>query len=386
MSSKVIVAIVAVVAAVLSLAAPVAVEAQTPTLTVGENLIGSRSIDYSGFTVGSTYYSGYCHGVSSSPATCDHSSSTFPLGVLTLNCNENFSWVIGAGETSGEFGGQFGIPTSGQITAPYVRWAAYSDSTCSTEVAAVTFTMTTSLPAWRVRGITDDSATIYVEGDFSTHRILGWDYMLTPGGICNGQGADYSLPLQDRRTPSTTLTGLSAGTIYTYDIHGGSEAGACYGQPVATVSFTTTGDPGGGPPLPTPDPPTEVETTTDGNGSVTISWSNPGDPDIASYEYLLRQGGQPAGEWRTVPGSNADTTSVTIDLTTGEAVAVNNVTPMVEWTIHLRARDVNGNAGGIFTTTVNAAADGTVVPAVPLAGLAMLALFLFLGGWRRRNG
>ena len=59
---------------------------------------------------------------------------------------------------------------------------------------------------------------------------------------------------------------------------------------------------------------------------------------------------------------------------------------MVEWTIHLRARDVNGNAGGIFTTTVNAAGAGTVVPALPLAGVATLALLLFLGGQRRRNG
>ena len=120
---------------------------------------------------------------------------------------------------------------------------------------------------------------------------------------------------------------------------------------------------------------------------MTLSWTNPGDPDIASYEYSIRQAGGPVGEWRTVPGSNADTTSVTIDLATGEAVAVNNATPpMVEWTIHLRARDTNGNAGGIFTTTVNTEAAGETVPAVPLAGLAMLALFLFMSGQRRRKG
>ena len=56
--------------------------------------------------------------------------------------------------------------------------------------------------------------------------------------------------------------------------------------------------------------------------------------------------------------------------------------------IHLRARDVHGNAGSIFTTTVNAAAvgPGTMVPALPLAGLATLALLLFLGGQRQRKG
>lgn len=155
------------------------------------------------------------------------------------------------------------------------------------------------------------------------------------------------------------------------------------------MTFTTLG--GSGPPP--PDPPTGVEggePTTDVTGeSVTISWANPGDPGIATYEYSLRQAGGPAGEWTTIPGSNADTTSVTIDLATGEARAVNNATPpMVEWTIHLRARDTNGNAGGIFTTTVNAAAagPGTVVPALPLAGLVTLALVLFLGGQRQRKG
>ena len=58
---------------------------------------------------------------------------------------------------------------------------------------------------------------------------------------------------------------------------------------------------------------------------------------------------------------------------------------MVEWTIHLRARDVNGNAGASSRRTVNAAAagPGTVVPALPLAGLVTLALVLFLGGKRK---
>ena len=386
MTSKIIVAIVAIAAAVLSLAAPVAVEAQSPSLTVDENLIGRRSINYSGFSVGSTYYSGYCHGVSSSPATCTYSS--FPLGVLTANCNENFSWTIGAGEASGDFGSQYGLPSSGQIAAPYVRWAAYSDSTCSTEVTAVTFTMNTSLPTWRVRDITDDSATIYIEDAFSTHKVLVWTFDLTPGGRTGTVDPDYSLPLENRRTPIHALRGLSPGTPYTYDITPG------YGNPIATVTFTTTGNPDSGPSgPPPPEPPTGVEggePTTDVNGgSVTISWANPGDPDIATYEYSLRQAGGPVGEWTTIPGSNADTTSVTIDLATGEARVVNNATPpMGEWTIHLRARDTNGNAGGIFTTTVNAAAagPGTVVPALPLAGLVTLALVLFLGGQRQRKG
>ena len=139
----------------------------------------------------------------------------------------------------------------------------------------------------------------------------------------------------------------------------------------------------GGPPGPAPpEPPAGVEATSAGDGSVTISWAHPGDPDVASYEYLLQQAGRTVGDWRTVPGSDADTTSVTIDLTTGEARAVNDAAPPVEWTILLRARDGNGNAGGIARTTVTAA--GTPVPAVPAAWLGVQALLL-LRGYRKRG-
>ena len=131
----------------------------------------------------------------------------------------------------------------------------------------------------------------------------------------------------------------------------------------------------------------------DGSGSVTLSWEHPGesddpDKDPATYEYLLRRGGQRVGDWTTVPGSNADTTSVTIDLTTGAVVAVNNATPpMVEWTIYLRARNADGNAGRYSETVVTAAAEPgpETVPALPLAGLVTLVLVLFLGGQRQRK-
>ena len=145
-------------------------------------------------------------------------------------------------------------------------------------------------------------------------------------------------------------------------------------------------------PYSVPDAPTGVEAVTDGSGSVTLSWERyAGDPDSdkepASYEYALRRPGGPVEEWTTVPGSNADTTSVTIDLRPGQ------------WIVYLRARNADGNAGGLFTTTVTVTAAGpaepeapepagpeTVVPALPLAGLVTLALVLFLGGQRQRRG
>ena len=388
MTSKIIVAIVAIAAAVLSLAAPVAVEAQA--LQVQVNEIGATRITYSGFTAGVSYYSGGCHHATAHPASCSFDSMGVPVGgdpAGFLECRETLRTTNV--NTSGLFvGGRWGTGLS-EVGA-YTRIAAYSDSACTTEVASQTYTTPATYPTWRARDVTSDSATIYIEDPLSTHYITYWDAILEPGNrgcVFDGDrwaGAD--LPTE---SPTQRLSGLSSGTTYTYSIYKVANL-ICTGDPVATVTFTTEGS---GPPGPLPEPPTGVDggepTTAVDGGSVTISWANPGDPDIATYEYSLRQAGGPAGEWTTVPGSNADTTSVTIDLATGEAIAVNNATPpMAAWTIHLRARDTNGNAGGIFTTTVNAAAvgPGTVVPALPLAGLVTLALVLFLGGQRQRNG
>ncbi len=182
-----------------------------------------------------------------------------------------------------------------------------------------------------------------------------------------GSNASGRAVLEAAAVESVTLT--SGGSGYTsapaVTFSGGGGSGAA-----ATARLAL-------PPLPPapPEPPAGVETTSDEDGSVTISWAHPGDPDIATYEYLLQRAGRAVGDWRTVPGSDADTTSVTIDLTTGEARAVNNAAPPAEWTILLRARDRNGNAGGIARTTVTAAE--TPVPAVPAAWLGVQAVLLW---------
>ena len=182
-----------------------------------------------------------------------------------------------------------------------------------------------------------------------------------------GTNARATAVLETAAVESVTLT--SGGSGYTsapaVRFEGGGGSGATARARLAPRPV----------PPPPPEPPAGVETTSDAGGSVTISWAHPGDPDIASYEYLLQRAGRTVGDWRTVPGSDADTTSVTVDLTTGEARAVNNATPPVEWTILLRARDRNGNAGGIARTTV--AAAGTTVPAVPAAWLGVQAVLLW---------
>ena len=382
MSSKIIAIVIAIVAAVLSLAAPVAVDAQTPTptLTEGRNTFGHWSINYSGFPSGQTYTVGYCGHATAHPASCTFDS-------MGLASGGQCGGLYGGSPTgSGTLYAVYGVP-SFDLGLPYTRFAIYSDANCATEVASVTFTHPASVrPTWGVRDITHDSATIYVEGAFLTHGVVDWGYRLTPGGgACTNVDTPEEYGYQATESPTSRLTGLSAGSTYTYDIYlWGCQPGTLF----SSVTFTTPG--GSGPPPPAPPTGVEataVEATTDGSGSVTLSWANPGDPDIATYEYYLQRAGGPAGEWRTVPGSNADTTSVTIDLATGEARAVNNVNnaapPMVEWTIYLRARGRNGNAGQSASTVVSAAV-GTNVPALPAGWALGLAFLLFRAAARFR--
>ena len=420
MTSRIIVAIVAAVLSlaapvaapvavvgVLSLAAPVAVYAQTPTLTLTTNTIGATMITYSGFTSGTTYYLGGCWHSTSQPASCTFNSMGFATGAGIIGgprCLEVSSRVLDNTPTSGHFYGSRYWGGYGD----HVRTAAYSDSSCTTEVAAVTYTKPglSALPTWRARDISDTSATIYIEDAHSMHNIWLWSYEVTPGdGVCRVAGGGvYDSSVLSTASPTSSLTGLSAGVTYTYEVYATSQCSQVT-DALASVTFTTLD---GGPPTapPGPAPPTGVEVTattdatTDGSGSVTLSWSNPGDPDIASYEYYLRRSGG-VGEWRTVAGSNADTTSVTIDLTTGEAVAGNarGLTPTVEWTVYLRTRGVNGGssrATEITFTTLGSVSEPEEtpdppeetpgsVPALPLAGLVTLAVALFLGGLRKRK-
>lgn len=391
--------IIAIVAAVLSLAAPVRVEAQTPSVSL--NKIGQTWYDYVGLTPGATLSYGSCFGASSHPAACSFDSKGNAAGGgPRIPCG---SWT-----PSGEGARLFavhGVPTSSTLQNPYGRHALYSDSTCSTEIAAVTYTYPTSLPVFRVRDITSDSATIDIQDAFETHMIPHWSWRLTPGdGACMNTHDPRGNPLAalgesngrtiviggitdfNEASPETSLSGLSADTTYTFDIYPANYTGRnlpCLARDKATsVTFTTLPSPPG------PPPPSNPTAQSDGAGRVTVAWERSEEPGVAGYEYRLQQGEREPGAWRRVPGSNADTTSVTIDLTTG-AARVSNLrsaaAPMVQWTISVRAVNAAGEPGTLATVKVEAAAAATV-PAVPLAGLATLALLLFLSGKRRWNG
>ena len=90
------------------------------------------------------------------------------------------------------------------------------------------------------------------------------------------------------------------------------------------------------PPQANPQPPAAPAglAASAGDGSVTVTWSNPGDSSITGYEYRSRYAGVAWSAWTAVSGSGAGTTSFTLDgLTNG-----------TEYRVKLRAVNAHGTS------------------------------------------
>ncbi len=369
----------AVVLAALSLAA--SVDAQT--LTVENLTFHSGDLVLGGHT--GNWYARVCTGESSYPATCSNACVGPNTSDRALYGRSNSR--RDAYDPAWSWGGD---GTETQARSSYVTATAYSDSSCQTTLDTENFRVPP--PGFRFVARTPDPPyddtpdTLWF--DFSPPPGYSFYYtykrIVGGGGLSGCRFGNYSSPVDAPGFASN----LDPGTEYTF--HAYSGPGCDPRMQFGSVTFTTdsAGGFGGSPSEPserTPDPPTELEASPTGSGAVTVIWENPGNPNISFYEYLLEQARQQrGGEWRRIAGSNADTTSVTIDLTTGEAragAARGATPPMTEWIISLRARDVNGNTGARARTTVTAAAE--TVPALPVAWALGLALLLALSGGKR---
>ena len=71
-----------------------------------------------------------------------------------------------------------------------------------------------------------------------------------------------------------------------------------------------------------------------GHGQVTLSWANPNDASITTYQVRQQAGGGPYGSWTAIPHSGASTTTTTImNLTNGQ-----------EYTFQIRAVNAGGES------------------------------------------
>ena len=125
--------------------------------------------------------------------------------------------------------------------------------------------------------------------------ITSYDYRIRSGGAWETS----PIPGSDADTTSHTVTGLTDGTEYTFQIF--AKAGSVFSPSSASATATPLNPAG-------PAKPTGL-TATAGNRVVTLRWTNPNNSDITGWQY--RQGtGDPLswGSWTNFAGSFTDAT------------------------------------------------------------------------------
>ena len=122
-------------------------------------------------------------------------------------------------------------------------------------------------------------------------------------------------------TTSHTVTGLTAGTAYSFQIRAVSDNG----NGDVSVEATAT-------PIPSPAKPTGFKATP-GDGKVTLTWNNPNNSTITEYEITQKVGDGGFGSWEDIDPSSATTTSHTVS-------GLTNDTP---YSFKVRAVNATGN-------------------------------------------
>ena len=167
--------------------------------------------------------------------------------------------------------------------------------------------------------------------------------------------ADYSpwsiIIGADQTTETHTVTGLTNGVTYQFQVRARNANGAGAASETRPVTIATA-----------PGRPRSL-TAVPGNGQVTLSWqasSNGGSP-ITGWQFRLQSGNDgttltsdfDAEAWVTIPGSDADTTSYTV-------VSLNN-----DMIYRFQVRAVNATNPGLGTPATSAVVNPGMPPGRP---------------------
>ncbi|MCL2143112.1 MAG: fibronectin type III domain-containing protein, partial [Methanomassiliicoccaceae archaeon] len=169
--------------------------------------------------------------------------------------------------------------------------------------------------------------------------IIG--YKISYGGTDTYVRAWNDIPGSDATTVTYTVTGLTNGMNYTFEVRAVTAADE---GPFSTVTET---------PKTVPDAVTDL-TATAGNGEVALSWTTPhnGGGIITKYQISYDETDAPyVTDWHDMPGSDATTVKYT----------VTGLTNGVEYTFEVRAV----NAAGEALTSGTETATPMTVPAAP---------------------
>ena len=144
----------------------------------------------------------------------------------------------------------------------------------------------------------DEQVTLNWTKNGGDTAVSGWQYRRKPKSGSESGYTDWkSVPGSSASTTSHTVTGLSNGTAYTFEVRGASSAGT--GPASSAVSAT--------PAIQPPAKPTGLVATV-GDTEVALSWDNPNNGRITKWRYSKDDG----ATWTDVPNSGASTTAYTV--------------------------------------------------------------------------
>ena len=178
---------------------------------------------------------------------------------------------------------------------------------------------------------------------------LKWDAHLYPLTVAEyqftqnaGSGATWTtIAGSDPSTDSYTVTGLTAGTTYTFAVRAVNSAFSTASDSRSVTIIAKLGKP-------------NSFTAVAGDGHVWLGWRSPADFTISGYQYQQKTGGDFDDVWTNIPGSRSGTT---FHIVTG----LNNGTSYT-----FRVRAVNAAGGSDPSNEKNATpAEATLVPVKP---------------------
>ena len=167
------------------------------------------------------------------------------------------------------------------------------------------------------------------------------------GRWTNFAGEEFQLQNQGRTVTSNTVTGLTNGGTYAFQVRALGATPEAVSDPSDEVSVSLSGTP----PVQTGalSAPRNVAAAP-GNGQVTLSWGVPasdGGAAISGYQYQLRAGAGAYGQWTTVPGGGPSRSYIVTGLTNGTGY-------------YFRVRAVNSDGPGPPSTEESATPSLTV--------------------------
>ncbi len=179
------------------------------------------------------------------------------------------------------------VGSAGEIT---LKWPSPSDSDIVKWRYRVRVLPDTGEPGNLAVVTASRQATLYWVNP-NDPSVTRWQYRQKtgPGSFGNWTNIPCSSPCAARTQRSYTVTGLTDGTAYTFQVRAVKPNNAME-KPLAVVGSWSIGNIGS-------------------NGRITLDWANPNNSFIAKYQYRQRTGTGSFGSWMDIPNSSSSTTS-----------------------------------------------------------------------------